>query len=168
MGASSRRVAGPELKEMPMGFLDNIKDALTTDDKERADKKAAEAKHNAEEAQKQAAEAQAKLDAARKDEATAAEAAMSDEEKAARAKAEADKAAAEKAAADKAAADKTAAAKAAAPAPHAAVTYTVKPGDTLSGIAAKYGVSYMDIARANNIPNPDLIYPGQVFTIPGK
>jgi FOG: LysM repeat len=46
------------------------------------------------------------------------------------------------------------------------VTYEVQPGDTLSGIAAKYGVNYMDIARANGIENPDLIYPGQVFTIP--
>ena len=46
-------------------------------------------------------------------------------------------------------------------------SYTVKSGDTLSGIAAQYGVSYQDIAKANNIANPNLIYPGQVFTIPG-
>ncbi|WP_420174536.1 LysM peptidoglycan-binding domain-containing protein [Luteococcus sp. OSA5] len=45
-------------------------------------------------------------------------------------------------------------------------TYTVKPGDNLSEIGAKFGVNYMDIARANNIENPDLIYPGQVFVIP--
>jgi nucleoid-associated protein YgaU len=48
----------------------------------------------------------------------------------------------------------------------AARTYTVKAGDTLSEIGAKYGVDYMDIARLNKIENPDLIYPGQVFTIP--
>ena len=48
----------------------------------------------------------------------------------------------------------------------AAQTYTVKAGDTLSEIGAKYGVDYMDIARLNNIENPDLIHPGQVFTIP--
>ena len=45
-------------------------------------------------------------------------------------------------------------------------TYTVKSGDTLGEIAARYGVNYMDIARANNIENPDLIFPGQVFKIP--
>lgn len=38
---------------------------------------------------------------------------------------------------------------------------TVRPGDTLSGIAAKYGVSVQSLARANNIRNTRLIYPGQ-------
>lgn len=47
-------------------------------------------------------------------------------------------------------------------------TYTVKSGDTLSAIGAKYGVSYMDLAKASGIDNPDLIFPGQVLTIPGK
>jgi nucleoid-associated protein YgaU len=47
-------------------------------------------------------------------------------------------------------------------------TYTVKSGDTLSAIGAHFGVDYMDIARLNKIENPDLIYPGQVFKIPGK
>lgn len=42
----------------------------------------------------------------------------------------------------------------------------MKPGDTLSEIGSKFGVNYMDIARANGVKNPDLIYPGQVFTIP--
>lgn len=46
-------------------------------------------------------------------------------------------------------------------------THTVVAGETLSGIAAKYGVNYQDIAKANGIANPDLIYPGQTFTIPG-
>jgi LysM repeat protein len=44
----------------------------------------------------------------------------------------------------------------------------VKPGDTLSAIGRKYGVSYQSIAALNNISNPDLIYPGQVFKIPGN
>ena len=39
-------------------------------------------------------------------------------------------------------------------------------GDTLSAIGERYGVSYQAIAQANGIENPDLIYPGQVFTIP--
>ena len=37
---------------------------------------------------------------------------------------------------------------------------------TGSEIAEKFGVNYMDIARANGVKNPDLIFPGQVFTIP--
>lgn len=47
-------------------------------------------------------------------------------------------------------------------------TYTVKSGDTLSEIGAKYGVSYQSIAKLNGIDNPDLIFPGQVFKIPNK
>lgn len=44
-------------------------------------------------------------------------------------------------------------------------TYTVKSGDTLSGIAAKYGTTYQAIAAKNGISNPNLIYPGQVLKI---
>lgn len=43
--------------------------------------------------------------------------------------------------------------------------YIVKSGDTLSGIAAKFGTSYQKIARDNNISNPNLIYPGQRLVI---
>lgn len=39
--------------------------------------------------------------------------------------------------------------------------YIVKSGDTLSGIAARYGTTYQEIARLSNIPNPNLIFPGQ-------
>lgn len=50
-------------------------------------------------------------------------------------------------------------------------SYTVKKGDTLWAIAAKYygsGAQYNKIYNANTdkISNPNLIYPGQVFTIP--
>ncbi len=45
------------------------------------------------------------------------------------------------------------------------ITYTVKPGDTLSGIARKYHVQLGEILSENEIQNPDLIYPGQRITI---
>lgn len=44
--------------------------------------------------------------------------------------------------------------------------YTVQPGDTLSGIGAKFGVDWRAIAAANSIANPNLIYPGRVLRIP--
>ncbi len=46
--------------------------------------------------------------------------------------------------------------------------YVVKSGDTLSAIGARFGVSYQAIAQASGISNPNLIFPGQVLTIPGK
>ena len=45
-------------------------------------------------------------------------------------------------------------------------TYTVKAGDTLSGIAAKYGTTYQAIAAYNGIKNPNLIFVGQKIKIP--
>jgi len=47
-------------------------------------------------------------------------------------------------------------------------SYTVKPGDTLSGIAGRYGTSVSALQQANNISNPSLILVGQKFTIPGS
>lgn len=47
-------------------------------------------------------------------------------------------------------------------------TYTVKSGDTLSKIAASFGLdSWRSIVSANNISNPNLIRVGQVLEIPG-
>jgi len=45
-------------------------------------------------------------------------------------------------------------------------TYVVKPGDTLSVIAARYGTTSGAIARANRITNPNLIVIGRKLTIP--
>jgi LysM repeat protein len=47
--------------------------------------------------------------------------------------------------------------------------YTIQTGDTLGRIARQYygdPMQWSRIAEANNIQNPDLIYPGQVFLIP--
>lgn len=46
-------------------------------------------------------------------------------------------------------------------------TYTVQPGDTLSIIAAKTGVSADEIAAANNLSNLNVISVGQELVIPG-
>ncbi|HEY3996745.1 MAG TPA: LysM peptidoglycan-binding domain-containing protein [Mycobacterium sp.] len=58
----------------------------------------------------------------------------------------------------------------AAPEPEPAVrTYTVESGDSLWAIAERFygdGSKYQVIADASGIPNPDLIQPGQVLTIP--
>lgn len=48
------------------------------------------------------------------------------------------------------------------------IVYIVKSGDTLSGIAAKYGTTYQKLAAYNNISNPNLIVVGQKILIPGK
>ncbi|OHC52517.1 MAG: hypothetical protein A3D16_11955 [Rhodobacterales bacterium RIFCSPHIGHO2_02_FULL_62_130] len=77
-------------------------------------------------------------------------------------------AAAESAPAEPAPAETVAAEPAPPPAP---VTITVQPGFTLWGIAEQSlgdGVAYVQVFEANKdkIRDPDLIYPGQVFTIP--
>lgn len=54
---------------------------------------------------------------------------------------------------------------AAAPNQSAGTTYIVQSGDTLSGIAAKFGTTYQALAAKNGIANPNLIYPGQVLHI---
>lgn len=42
-------------------------------------------------------------------------------------------------------------------------SYTVKAGDTLSGIGAKLGISWKTIADKNGIKSPYTIYPGQIL-----
>ena len=49
------------------------------------------------------------------------------------------------------------------------VTYTVEKGDCLWAIAKQFygtGAKFGDIAAANSIADPALIYPGQVLVIP--
>lgn len=43
--------------------------------------------------------------------------------------------------------------------------YTVQRGDTLSGIARRYGISTQYLVRLNGISNPNLIYPGQMLKV---
>lgn len=45
-------------------------------------------------------------------------------------------------------------------------TYTIQPGDTLSGIASRYGTTVAAIVKLNNIQNPDRIYAGKTIRIP--
>lgn len=48
------------------------------------------------------------------------------------------------------------------------VVYTVVEGDTLSKIAAKYGMTYQKLAEYNGIANPNVIRAGQKIKIPRK
>ena len=49
----------------------------------------------------------------------------------------------------------------------ALVAYLIKPGDTLSGIAASHGVKLAAVEVANpQIKNPDMIFPGQTVKLP--
>jgi len=52
------------------------------------------------------------------------------------------------------------------PTPPPGRTYVVQPGDTLSTIALRFGTTVWAIVLANNLPNPNLIYVGQVLRIP--
>ncbi|UQA93689.1 N-acetylmuramoyl-L-alanine amidase [Streptomyces halobius] len=47
-------------------------------------------------------------------------------------------------------------------------TYTVKSGETLSGIGKRLGISWQSIAQANGITAPYVIKVGQRLKIPGK
>ena len=56
--------------------------------------------------------------------------------------------------------------KAAAPAPNPGTFYTVVRGDTLSGIAKRYGWAVDFLARVNHITNINRIFVGQELFIP--
>ena len=45
--------------------------------------------------------------------------------------------------------------------------YTVRPGDTLSAIAARFGTTVQALVQANGIRNPDLIHAGTTLRVPG-
>lgn len=47
-------------------------------------------------------------------------------------------------------------------------TYTVRYGDSLSAIAARFGTTVSALQSANNIRNANLIFPGQVLKVGGQ
>lgn len=53
-----------------------------------------------------------------------------------------------------------------APAP-AAGTYVVRSGDTLSGVAARFGTTWQALQRLNGIANPNVLRVGQVLRVSG-
>jgi len=50
--------------------------------------------------------------------------------------------------------------------PPSDLVHVVQAGETLSSIARRYGTTYWAIAIANNLANPNVIYPGQRLIIP--
>lgn len=48
----------------------------------------------------------------------------------------------------------------------ASTSYRVVAGDTLSGIAARFGTSVTALASGNHIANPNLIFAGQILSVP--
>jgi len=51
--------------------------------------------------------------------------------------------------------------------PEETTTYVVAAGDTLSGIASRFGLNMVDIAELNQIQDPDQIRAGQRLILPG-
>ncbi len=49
---------------------------------------------------------------------------------------------------------------------HADTAYTVRPGDTLTRIAARFNTTVDELVRVNNLSNPNALQVGQVLTIP--
>jgi LysM repeat protein len=54
------------------------------------------------------------------------------------------------------------------PAVTTASSHVVSAGESLSAIARRYGVTVEAIVEANGLNDPDMIYAGQVLTIPGR
>lgn len=47
-------------------------------------------------------------------------------------------------------------------------SYSVASGNTLSGIAARYGTTWQRLTSYNHLANPNMIYVHQIICIPGK
>lgn len=48
------------------------------------------------------------------------------------------------------------------------MSYTIRRGDTLSALAARFRTSVSELARANNIRNVNLIFTGRTLNLPGS
>jgi LysM repeat protein len=54
------------------------------------------------------------------------------------------------------------------PVPPHVMTYVVRPGDTMSGIAAAHNLSLAALVAANpQVTNPNVIHPGEILTLTG-
>ncbi|MCY0536440.1 LysM domain-containing protein, partial [Klebsiella pneumoniae] len=53
------------------------------------------------------------------------------------------------------------------PAPASAATHTVAAGDTLFGIAQRYGTTTQTLYAANGLGPSSIIYPGQTLSLQG-
>jgi len=53
-------------------------------------------------------------------------------------------------------------------APALNLVHRVKPGETLYSLARRYDVPYRELAKANQLRNPNLIRVGQVLQVPGR
>lgn len=49
-----------------------------------------------------------------------------------------------------------------------APTHTVREGETLSSIAEQHGTTWQELAKLNDLDDPDTIHPGQVLTLPSE
>jgi LysM repeat protein len=54
------------------------------------------------------------------------------------------------------------------PRPSGTLGYTVVPGDTVSGIARRYGISTRELMAANGMTDPNKVFVGQQLVIPGQ
>ncbi len=52
--------------------------------------------------------------------------------------------------------------------PNGWVPYTIQSGETLATIAAAYNLTVQQLAAANCLDNPDMIYAGQIIAVPGS
>jgi LysM repeat protein len=52
------------------------------------------------------------------------------------------------------------------PSPPSTCTHVVRYGETLTSIARRYGTTVWTLAMLNNLANPNVIYAGQVLTVP--
>ena len=52
--------------------------------------------------------------------------------------------------------------------PAEGLDYAIRPGDTLLGIAVRFGLDWQDIALANNLGEDDILQIGQNLRLPGR